>query len=87
MSKYDMTDISEMDAEKLEQLVKDKVLVKIYDPVADTMNYFVSNDKTSSASRMTNFHVKAGINMSRQLTRKSALRERLREKLEAKQKN
>ena len=84
MNKYDMTDISEMDAEKLEQLVKDKVLIKIYDPATDTLNYFVSNDKTSSASRMTNFHVKAGINMSRQFTRKDALRQRLREKLEAK---
>ena len=84
MNAKDTTNITDMNQEEFKKLVKDKVLNKVYDPVTDTINYFVSNDKTSSASRMTKYDIADAINISRQVTSKDALRERLRAKLEAK---
>ena len=84
MNSKDTANIDEMSQEEIDKLVKDKVLQKVYDPVDDTMIYFVSNDKTSSSSKMTKYNLADAINISRQMSKRSDMRERLREKLQAK---
>lgn len=84
MNSKDTVNINEMSQDEIDKLVKDKVLQKVYDPVDDTMIYFVSNDKTSSASKMTKYNLADAVNISRQMSKRSDMRERLREKLEAK---